>query len=86
MIAKQKGFYFALFALSILLSALVVVSFLAFFFRNGVKNSSFQGYNYDLLFNITNSLFDSTWESPIWMGRFSFGSVSDILQEETQYF
>ena len=83
MIAKQKGFYFALFALSILLSALVIVSFMAFIFRFGVNQTLNQGYNYDLLFNITNSLYDATWQSPIWTGRFSFGTVAEILKEET---
>jgi len=84
MIKQQKGFYLALFATSILLSALFVVSFMAYIFRNGVTSKDQEtASNYDVIFNLTNTLYNATWESPVWAGRFSFGHVAEMLGEET---
>lgn len=35
--------------------------------------------------NLQNKFANSTWETPIWTGTFSFGSISSLLSEETKY-
>lgn len=69
MIAQQKGFFFAIFALSILLSAILIVSFMAFVFRFGMNsNSRIKGADYSLP-SIAQK-FDS-WDTVNWTSSFS---------------
>lgn len=87
MLAQQKGFYFAIFASSILLSAILIVSFMAFVFRYGISpKSSYTGANYNLINNLQTKFANSTWETQNWTGSFSFGSIGSLLSDETQYF
>ena len=48
-IASQKGFYYAIFISSILLSAILIVSFMTFVFRYGTQKGSLMGSNYELV-------------------------------------
>jgi len=50
MIVKQKGFFFAIFVCSVLLSALLIMSFMAFIFRFGLSSPrEVQGSSYGLI-------------------------------------
>jgi hypothetical protein len=87
MLAKQKGFYFAIFASSILLSAILIISFMTFVFRYGISPNKINGgSNYDLIYNFQTKFTNSTWETKDWTGSFSFGSISSLLNQETMYF
>jgi hypothetical protein len=70
MLSKQKGFLFAIFASSILLSTLFIFSFVAFVFKMGFTkpdpltvNQNFSIFNNNL--NSTANLFSKT---PGWTG------------------
>jgi len=88
MISQQKGFFFAIFASSIILSALLILSFMAFVFRMGFATPGQAGQmsNYDLMHSIQGHLHNATWETPLWSGRFSIGAIHSMISEETKFF
>lgn len=79
MISKQKGFLFAIFVSSILLSALFIFSFVAFVFKLGFsKPDPLQGnQNYSVFGNST---------SPGWTGYLNSSMIHQLLGDEQKYF
>ena len=76
MIAQQKGFLMVMFMTCILLSACLIVSFTAFVFRIGFEKPAHtlgNSNNYDLLNSIQGHLYNSSWLTPGWSGKFSIG-------------
>ena len=87
MIAQQKGFYFSLFACSIMFSAIIIIGFMAFVFRFKVVSGENPGSaNYGLFFNISSKYYDLTWATPAWSPSFNFGQIEQILTDETNSF
>jgi hypothetical protein len=88
MISKQKGFFFGIFASSVLVSSLLIISFVATVFRLGFVQPDPQNVssNYDLIHTISGHLQNSSWETPGWSGKLSIGAIHDLLAEETKFF
>jgi hypothetical protein len=89
MITQQKGFFFAIFASSIMLSSVLIFSFIAFVFRNGFiqPNAAHQHtQNYELMHNYRGPFENATmWNNPGWSGKFSMGAIQSILHEEGKF-
>lgn len=89
MITKQKGFLFAIFGGSIILSVLLIASFMAFVFKFGfAQNNEFtHSSNYDLVSHIKSYCVNTaTWITPGWSGKFSLGSIYSMLSDETMWY
>lgn len=88
MISQQKGFLFAIFASSILLSAIFIFSFVAFVFKLGftkpdplLANQNFSIFNNDL--NSTRNIFS---KNPGWTGYLNSNIIHQLLNDEQKYF
>ena len=89
MLTQQKGFLVVTFITCILLLACLIVSFTAFVFRIGFEKPTHNlgnSNNYDLLNSIQGHLYNSSWLTPGWSGKFSLGQIGNLLSDETKYF
>ena len=95
MIQSQTGFFYAIFASSIIISILLIFSFTVFVFKYGFTqpNPFYQAQNYKVLqstdfegmqaFKNTSQL---NYTPPSWTGRFSIDQVNKFMESETKYF
>jgi hypothetical protein len=78
MISKQKGFLFAIFACSILISTLFIFSFVAFVFKMGfTKPDPMQA-------NLSFTLFGNS-TNPGWTGYLNSNIIQQLMLDDLKY-
>lgn len=86
MITHQRGFFFAIFATSFMISAMLIFNFVGFVFKIGFsKPDPFnQASSYHIINNIQGPYIPYHWETPGWSGRFALGTIHNLLADETK--
>ena len=95
MIQSQKGFFFAIFASSFVISTLLIISFTVFVFNFGFTqpNPFNQTLNYNVLqssdfdnFQAYKNTSNLSGVQPSWSGTFTMGAIQRYLKPDTKYF
>ena len=95
MVSQQKGFLFAIFASSVVLSAIFILSFIAFVFKLGftkpdplLLNSNYSIYNFESELNQTLQNAQGRYlatSNPGWQGYLNTHLVQQLLIDEGKY-
>ena len=95
MISQQKGFLFAIFASSLVLSAIFILSFVAFIFKLGftkpnpfLVNNNYSIYNFESQINATLQKVHDRYipnSNPGWSGHLNSYLVQQMVNDEGKY-